>query len=80
MKRGVQLAKASAASRNKLRAELSAAGKAVYKKKLLSRYSHLGRRNFLRYGYRAADILNSPAIKRQLRPLWTRLLNEIEKD
>lgn len=80
MKRGVRLAKATASSRNKLREELSAAGKAVYKKKLLSRYSHLGRRNFLRYGYRAADILDSPAIKRQLRPLWSRLLDEIEKD
>ena len=79
MKRSVRLAKATASSRNKLRGELSVAGKAVYKKKLLSRYSHLGRRNFLRYGYLAAEILDSAAIKRQLRPLWSRLLCKIEK-
>lgn len=79
MKRGVRLAKATAASRNKLRGELSAPSKDVYKKKLLARYSHLGQRNFLRYGYRAADILDSTAIKRQLRPLWGRLKDEIEK-
>lgn len=79
MKRGVRLAKATAASRNKLREEFAAVPKDVYRKKLLARYSHLGRRNFLRYGYRAAGILNSPAIKRQLRPLWSRLLDEIEK-
>jgi hypothetical protein len=79
MKRGVNLAKATAFSRNKVREEHFIDGKSIYKKKLLSRYSHLGRRNFLRYGYKAAKILDSKAIKKQLRPLWSRLLNEIEK-
>ena len=79
MKRGVRLAKATATSRNKLREEISVPGKDLYKKKLMSRYSHFGRRNFLRYGYLAAEILDSAAIKRQLRPLWSRLLCEIEK-
>ena len=80
MKRGVSLANATASSRNKLRENFSTPIKDVYMKKLLARHSHLGRRNFLRYGYRAADILDSPAIKRQLRPLWARLRKEIECD
>lgn len=43
------------------------------RKKIYERYSHLGNRNFIRYGHRAARTMNSRAIKRQLRPLWNRL-------
>lgn len=49
------------------------------KKKIYERYSHLGKRNFLRYGYRAANIMGSKSIKRQLKPLWKRLNQEIIK-
>lgn len=49
------------------------------KKKLYERYSHLGGRNFLKYGYRAAKIMKSSAIKKQLKPIWNRLQKEIEK-
>jgi hypothetical protein len=49
------------------------------KKKLYERYSHLGKRNFLTYGYRAAEKMNSSAIKKQLKPMWTRLQKEMTK-
>jgi len=49
------------------------------KKKLYERYSHLGKRNFLTYGYRAAKKMNSNAIKKQLKPMWSRLQKEMTK-
>ncbi|WP_417438450.1 antiviral reverse transcriptase Drt2 [Idiomarina sp.] len=49
------------------------------KKKLYERYSHLGKRNFLTYGYRAAKKMNSSAIKKQLKPMWSRLQKEMTK-
>lgn len=49
------------------------------KKKLYERYSHLGRRNFLTYGYRAAKVMQSSAIKKQLKPMWSRLQKEMTK-
>lgn len=77
MKRGIRLAKATAESRNKVRVGLDLVAKDIYKRKLLARYSHLGGRNFLRYGYRAAHILKSKKILRQLKPLWGRLQIEL---
>ena len=79
MKRGVRLAKATMDSKNRIRENKGEALKALFKKKLYARYSHIGRRNFLTYGYRAAKIMNSKAIKRQLKPLQKRLENEILK-
>lgn len=79
MKRGVSLAKQTMHSHNKIRALTGVGQKALYLKSLYARYSHLGKRNFPRYGYSAADIFKSPAIRRQLRPLWKRLKLTIEK-
>lgn len=79
MKRGVSLAKQTMRSRNKARIRLGAKEQDLYLKKIYARYSHLGRRNFLRYGYRASDIMKSSAIRRQLRPLWGRLKQAIER-
>lgn len=79
MKRGVGLAKKTMRSCNRVRGRLGAVEQNLYLKKLYSRYSHLGKRNFLRYGYRAAETMNSSAIKRQLRPLWGRLQKTIAK-
>lgn len=78
MKRGVRLAKATSRRWNRLRSERGAKEKDIYRRKLYRAYSHLGRRNFITYGYRAAKKMNSSAIRRQLKPLWHRLLNEIE--
>jgi len=79
MKRGVSLAKQTMRSRNKGKLAKGATEQALYQRKILSRYSHLGKRNFLRYGYAAADTMSSKAIRRQLRPLWGRLQKAIGK-
>jgi len=78
MKRGVNLAKLTMRSRNTDRTSGGLVERDIYLKKIYSRYSHLGGRNFLRYGYRAAKAMESPAIRRQLRPLWGRLKHLIE--
>lgn len=49
------------------------------KKKLYEQYSHLGHRNFIRYGLRAAETLGSKAIRRQIKPLWGRLNSKLDK-
>jgi hypothetical protein len=39
----------------------------VFKRESLSRYTHLGkRRNFLRYAYKAADVMSCPEIRQQV--------------
>ncbi len=44
----------------------------VYERELRSRYTHAGkRRNFLRYAYKAADIMRSQEIRRQVKPHTT---------
>lgn len=79
MKRGVKMAKATMNKRNKARVSRGEASKPLFRKKLYQRYTHLGRRNFIRYGYRASDKMDSSAIKKQLKPLWYRVQKEIEK-
>ncbi|MGM9425986.1 antiviral reverse transcriptase Drt2 [Hydrogenophaga sp. MI9] len=79
MKRGVSLAKQTMRRKNTLRNRLGVPERKLYLKKLLTRYSHVGKRNFLRYGYSAADLMDSSAIRKQLRPLWPRLHDEINK-
>src|SRR5690606_15331314 len=51
--------------------------RSMFLKKLYKRYSYLGRRNFISYGYRAARIMNAPSIKKQLKPHWNRLRERI---
>lgn len=79
MKRGVALAKATKYKRNELRIKSGRPRRRLFKNKLYERYSHLGNRNFIRYGIRAADKMNAKSIKRQLKPLWKRLHDEINK-
>lgn len=50
----------------------------IFKKKLFSLYSHLGKRNFISYAFRAAEITNSDAIKRQVSRHWTKLNKKIK--
>lgn len=80
MKRGVSLANKTCYKRNKIRKAHGLNSKPLYKRKLYDRYSHLGKRNFIRYGIRAADIMGSTAIRRQLKPLWRNLQIEIERN
>ena len=79
MKGAVRRAKATAKSRNTAKVSKGLPTKPLYKKSLLEKYSHVGRRNFITYGLRAAQTLESKSIKRQLRPLWKRLQDEIAK-
>ncbi|WP_290519055.1 antiviral reverse transcriptase Drt2 [Alcanivorax sp.] len=79
MKGGVKLAKSTQVKRNAIRVRRGEKPTRLFKQKLYERYSHLGRRNFIRYGLRAAEIMDSKAIKKQLKPLWKNLQEEIHK-
>lgn len=79
MRRGIRLAKKTKIKRNRIKISLGQKPKKLYKKKIYERYSHLGGRNFIRYGIKAAKLMNSTAIKKQLKPLWDRLQEEIKK-
>lgn len=79
MKRGVRLAKLTMHRFNKIRQSKGVPEKSLFMRKLYSRYTHLGRRNFLTYGYKAAHIMESQTIKNQLKPLWSRFKEEIKK-
>lgn len=80
MKSGVRLAKKT---QRKANYKELIAGKEVtrlFKRKLYERYSHLSNRNFVTYGYRAASVMQSQAIRKQLKPLWGRLQKEMMDD
>ncbi|CNI41032.1 Retron-type reverse transcriptase [Yersinia pseudotuberculosis] len=79
MRRGVRLAKATMKSKNKTRVAKGMVKKSLFTEKIYARYAHVGKRNFLTYGYRAARIMESSTIRKQLKPLLQRLKNEIEK-
>jgi RNA-directed DNA polymerase len=79
MRRGIRLAKKTKIKGNRIKIAKGQKPTKLYKKKIYERYSHLGGRNFIRYGLKAAKLMNSIAIKKQLRPLWRRLKEEIEK-
>ena len=49
------------------------------RKKLYERYSHLGHRNFITYGLRASAVMNSKAIRKQIKPLWDRLNQKLDE-
>lgn len=73
MKRGVSLAKQTKRKYDIIRQRKGLPARKLYKKKLYSKYSHFGRCNFISYGKRAAEILQSKTIHRQLAPLYRRL-------
>lgn len=79
MKRGVRLAKKTMDKYNAIRESKGLPVKDLYKRKLYSRYTHLGGRNFITYGLRAAAKMQSKTIKRQLKPLWNRFNEELDK-
>ncbi|MEP1634631.1 MAG: antiviral reverse transcriptase Drt2 [Kangiellaceae bacterium] len=78
MKSGVRLAKKTRAKRNKQKLREGKSSTPLYKRKLYERYSHLGKRNFITYGFRAAKVMESDAIRKQLKPFWKRLQDEFE--
>lgn len=79
MCKGISLAKLTARKHNKLRFVRRQLKEGIWKSLIYERYSHLGRRNFVRYGLRAAQKMKSTEIRRQLKPLWHRLARRLEK-
>jgi hypothetical protein len=60
MRRGIHAKMIAAKAKKVLPSE-------VFKRESLSRYTHLGkRRNFLRYAYKAADVMGCPEIRQQV--------------
>lgn len=80
MRQAVSLAKQTQRKYNKVRLRKGLQTKAVYRKKLYSRYSYLGKRNYITYAHRAAKIFDERAIKRQVRPLWGYLRELIKQE
>ncbi|HFC8466399.1 TPA: antiviral reverse transcriptase Drt2 [Neisseria subflava] len=78
MKRGVSLAKQTQRKYNKIRELNGKEKKKIFKHKLFVTYSHLGKRNFVSYGKRAARIMQSKQIRKQLKPLFNRLKARIK--
>ena len=79
MKRGVSLAKQTQRKFNRIRVRKGLQQKELYKKKLYSRYSHFGKRNFISYAKRAAQAFQSETIRKQIAPLHKRLCDEMAK-
>jgi hypothetical protein len=78
MKKGVRLAKITREKYNKIRKSKGLLEKPLFKKKIYEKYSFLGNSNFVSYGLRAKDIMESKQIKKQIKRLWTKLNYEIE--
>ncbi|KJG00066.1 antiviral reverse transcriptase Drt2 [Photobacterium angustum] len=79
MRRGVRLAKKTMVKYNNIRLANSQPERPLFKRKLYSRYTHLGRRNFITYGIRAANKMDSDSIRKQLKPLLKRFKDEVNK-
>jgi RNA-directed DNA polymerase len=77
MKAGVRLAKLTRIKHNRIKIMKGLPPTKLYKRKIYERYSHLGKRNFIRYGFRSSMTMNSDGIRKQLKPLWKRLQAEI---
>ncbi|MEZ9627772.1 antiviral reverse transcriptase Drt2 [Aliivibrio fischeri] len=79
MRRGIRLAKKTMIKYNSIRYEKGLPERELFKRKLYSRYTHLGQRNFITYGIRAANKMESESIRRQLKPLFKRFNDELNK-
>lgn len=49
------------------------------KKHIYRRFSFIGSRNFITYAIRAARIMNEPAIKKQVKPHWSKIQQHLAK-
>jgi RNA-directed DNA polymerase len=78
MRKGVSLAKATMRKRNKQRMLRDENIKSLFKYKLYRKYSHLGSRNFITYGLRAAEVMESKTIRQRFKPLWGKLQEEMK--
>lgn len=58
---------------NELRAGRGELPRELFLRTIYRGYSYLGRRNFISYGFRAAKIMDSQSIRKQLRSHWKKL-------
>ncbi|WP_258379788.1 antiviral reverse transcriptase Drt2 [Pseudomonas protegens] len=58
---------------NELRAGRGELPRELFLRTIYRGYSYLGRRNFISYGFKAAHVMNSQSIRKQLRPHWKKL-------
>ncbi|MBI6855514.1 hypothetical protein YA0002_22385 [Pseudomonas cichorii] len=77
MKVRVRLAKKAKDRINRLRRLRGEVDKDLFLRAIYKGYTHLGRRNFVTYGYRAAKIMDSKTIRQQLRAHWRKVSQEI---
>ena len=61
------------AKRAAIKAKNSGKESRIRKRELYERYSHLGKRNFISYAYRAAKIMEASEIRKQVRKHWLNL-------
>lgn len=76
-KKAIRLAITTMISSNDKRIRSGLKQEPLFKKRLYRRYTHLGLSNFIRYGLRAAKIMNSNQIKRQIKKLNKYVFEEI---
>ncbi|MCW8417623.1 reverse transcriptase/maturase family protein [Fluoribacter dumoffii] len=74
MKKSVKLANSTRKKYN----NKNGTSQKIYRRKIYIRYSHKGRRNFIQYGHRAAKIMDTKYIKKQLKPFWKKLKLELD--
>jgi RNA-directed DNA polymerase len=55
-------------------------GEIIYRRSLYERFTHLGKRNFIKYAYRASKIMNSAEIKGQTSRHWKKINAAIQQD
>lgn len=71
--------RASRAVRSAKRAAAAAGSMKLKRRELFERYTHLGKRNFVRYAHRAAHIMKDSAPRKQVRRHWQQLNQRIEE-
>ena len=69
--------RASRAVRSAQRAAKTAGSPRLKRRELYERYTHLGRRNFVRYAMRAAKLMQDPMPRKQVRRHWDKLDHRI---
>lgn len=76
-KKAIRLAKATMKKYNMERGNLGISPRVLYRKKLYKKYFHTGRTNFIRYGFRASEIMQSKEIRGQMKKMMKFLITEI---
>lgn len=73
LRKRIRISKKAMDRCNELRAGRGELPRELFLRTIYRGYSYLGRRNFISYGFRAAKVMNSRSIRKQLRPHWKKL-------